>query len=230
MSPINAVGFYGSYSKGIDHEFSPILSYMHELDRHFFHHHFMNCFIPNFDLEEDDSFYYLCGELPGAKAEDITIEPSNDHTLVIYGATHRPSTGHLSRKQDEIGGEHSVSPTQEVGTKFTEEAEVNTSVANDAPGSPSRHLWLPFHHRATGATQTENSVMASPHAGQGNLLSERLVGNFRRMFKFPTPVVEEGIKANLEGGLLTVLIPKKATCKGMDKLRRIPITQGQMRG
>jgi len=32
-----------------------------------------------------------CGEIPGAKAEDITIVPTNDHTLVIYGVTQRPS-------------------------------------------------------------------------------------------------------------------------------------------
>jgi hypothetical protein len=35
----------------------------------------MNCFIPRFDLEEDAHFYYLRGEIRGAKAEDITIEP-----------------------------------------------------------------------------------------------------------------------------------------------------------
>jgi HSP20 family molecular chaperone IbpA len=76
---------------GIDRNFSPIINYLDEFDRHFSHRHrFLNCFIPRFDLEEDASNYYLYGEVPGARVEDINIEATDEHTLVIHGVTQRP--------------------------------------------------------------------------------------------------------------------------------------------
>jgi len=229
MSPLSQLAFHRGYNGGIDHDFSPILRYIDELDRHFSHHHsFMNCFIPRFDLEEDDRFYYLCGEIPGAKADDIVIEPHDDHTLIIYGATHRPSTGPLGPKQNQIDGEHPLPPPTRVsGTKLTEEAEFDPSDPTDKPAFTSRHIRLPFHHSTADATtQAGNTPKASQQLGQGILLSERLVGNFHRTFAFPMPVIEEAIKANLEDGLLSLLIPKKVKCKDMDKVRRIPIVGG----
>lgn len=46
----------------------------------------MNCFIPRFDLEEDSHFYYLYGEVPGAKVEDITIEAHGEKKPWSYTA------------------------------------------------------------------------------------------------------------------------------------------------
>jgi hypothetical protein len=55
----------------------------------------MNCFILHFNLKEDNCFYYLYSEFPGIKADDIVIKPYNNYILIIYGATHCPSTSPL---------------------------------------------------------------------------------------------------------------------------------------
>lgn len=86
------------FSEDIDEQFPSAIRYLDELHRHFSNHHrFMNRFIPRFDLTEDDHFY--C-ELPGAKADYITIEPSNDHTLRIYGIIRRLNSGLPSPDQN----------------------------------------------------------------------------------------------------------------------------------
>jgi HSP20 family protein len=110
------------------------------------------------------------------------------------------------------------------GTKLTEEAKFDSSGTTDQPAFTS-HIRLPFHHSTTGTTQAGNTTKAPQQAGRGILLSERLIGNFHRTFAFPMPVVEEAIKANLEDGLLSLLIPKKVKCKDMDQVRRISIVQ-----
>jgi len=97
MSPFTQLERPFTGGSNIDRNFSPILNYLDEFDRHFSHRHrFMNCFIPRFDLEEDASFYYLYGEIPGAKVEDINIEAHDDHTLVVSGTTHRPTPPNLA--------------------------------------------------------------------------------------------------------------------------------------
>jgi HSP20 family molecular chaperone IbpA len=103
MSPFGQLNWRRCYGRGIDTNFNPILHYIDEIDPHFSNHHrLMNCFIPRFDLEEDDRCYYLRGETPGAKAEDITIEPQDSHTLEISGSVHRYSTSHSTPRAEEI--------------------------------------------------------------------------------------------------------------------------------
>jgi HSP20 family protein len=101
----------------------------------------VNCFIPRFDLEEDAHFYYLGGEIPRAKAEDITIEPRDSHTLVIYGSSQRHSTGHntLRAKEDQTdNSEHSASPPAAVSTEGrTEHAKCDPASNNEKPGLTS---------------------------------------------------------------------------------------------
>lgn len=91
MSPFSQLtSVNAGYGGGIDRDFSPILNYLDEFDRHFSRRHrFVNCFIPRFDLEEDQHNYYLYGDIPGASVEDITVEAHDNHTLEIYGKTNR---------------------------------------------------------------------------------------------------------------------------------------------
>jgi HSP20 family protein len=202
----------------VDDQFPSAIRYLDELYRHFSNHH-QNRFIPRFDLTEDDHFYYLCGELPGAKADYITIEPSNDHTLRIYGTIPRLNSG---------------LPSPDQNSHTCKETEVQVNKVNDTVSSPpadkgtpfqSRHIRLPFHHHPVGDSREGNrsNTLLQPH--QGILLSERLVGNFHRKFDFLMPVEEEAIKANLENGLLTLLLPKKVQCRDLDKPRTIPIVE-----
>jgi HSP20 family molecular chaperone IbpA len=91
MSPFSQLSSPSTgYGGGIDRDFSPILNYLDEFDRHFSRRHrFVNCFIPRFDLEEDENNYYLYGDIPGAGVADINIEAHDNHTLVIWGKTQR---------------------------------------------------------------------------------------------------------------------------------------------
>ena len=47
MSSFTQIASHLSYGNTIDRNFSPILNYIDEFDRHFSHRHrFVNCFIP----------------------------------------------------------------------------------------------------------------------------------------------------------------------------------------
>jgi HSP20 family protein len=276
MSPFSQLGSaLGGLSSGIDHEFNSAIRHLDQFDRHFSHsHRFMNCFIPRFDLEEDAKFYYVYGELPGAKEEDITIEAHGQNTLVVYGRTHRPVT--LSQQTSEHHSEKS--DTSENYVKVPHRENQNKGVPPSADGStyitadvsdagkpiPGQHFPAtpngtypeidrrdpsppasrqanfinidvsdagkpsPRHHHP------HHSVEHDPIAEAANkipehrtLLSERLVGDFHRNFTFPCPISEEGVKASMESGLLTLLVPK---VEGKARGRKIHIGQNQVPG
>lgn len=202
MSPFGQFNFRRSITGGMESNFNPILHYIDELDRHFSnHHHLLNCFIPRFDLEEDSHFFYLHGEIPGAKAENITVVPLDSTTLEISGSVHRHNSSLGTPRAQEIqsdDNEHrsSLSSTDTSRNGKTEDSKLGSRKD---------------HH------QQENKL----------LLSERLVGSFHRTFTFPSPVDEDAITAILKDGLLTVQIPKKKGLNVVDKTRRITITEGK---
>lgn len=49
-------------------------------------------FTPRFDVRESDDAYHLDGELPGISQENVDIEFSDPHTLVIKGRSEREFT------------------------------------------------------------------------------------------------------------------------------------------
>lgn len=139
MSPFGQLTSHLGFNGGIDRDFNPVLNYVDELDRHFSRrHHLLNCFIPRFDLEEDSQCYYLYGEIAGASAENITIEPRDKNTLVIYGTTHRPGTGVGSRIKN--NSHHVPSPTKAKGAENNDDAKADSSspIGNLARVSPDR--------------------------------------------------------------------------------------------
>lgn len=230
MSPFSQLGSIlpgkGPHHNGLDHEFSPILHYIDEFDRHFSHRHrFMNCFIPRFDLEEDSHSYYLYGELPGAKVEDITIEAHGENTLVVYGRTNRPYS--LSQNQDK---ENKGTPPSDDGNTY-----VNVKASDAEKPIPGQHSPAasnekpnPPHHDPNRLVSHDSSTEAVNKLPQRRtLLSERLVGEFHRTFTFPCPIAEEGVKASMENGVLYLLVPK---VEGRTRGRRIQIEQNRQHG
>lgn len=165
----------GLNSSAIDRNFSPVLNYIDEFDRHFSHRHrFVNCFIPRFDLEEDAHSYYLYGDLPGARVEDLGIEVRDEYTLVIDGHT-----------------------TQHAPHDLLGDGE------NPPETAPERRL----------------------------LMSERLGGDFHRIFAFPAPVSEDGVGARMEDGVLCIVVPKRERVE-VKRGRKVPIMRrgGNVRG
>lgn len=240
MSPFTHLNnAYGTARGGVDRNFSPVINFLDEFDRHFSHHHrFMNCYIPRFDLEEDAQFYYLYGEVPGARTEDINVEAHDDHTLVISGTTRHPgsihSPAHEYVKVDVPGihngeyfendgayaGKAAVGRYQDPyeSTPSTTQPEASTAeISNPAPARPEE--------RQHSQRREHSEDRQPPHPLQRRtLLSERLVGDFSRTFAFPTPIDEGATRASVENGLLCLIVPKKEQAKKMG--RKIPILGG----
>jgi len=242
MSPFTQLNSaFGTARGGVDRNFSPAINFLDEFDRHFSHHHrFMNCYIPRFDLEEDAQFYYLYGEVPGTRTEDISVEAHDDHTLVISGTTRRlgsiHSPAHEYVKVDvPVSGIHNGEYFEndgayagkaavgqypgpyETSPNATQPGASTTDTGNLAPAHPEERQ----HSR-----EREHSKERQPHhpLQRRTLLSERLVGDFSRTFAFPTPIDEGTTRASVENGLLCLVVPKREQAKKMG--RKIPILGG----
>jgi HSP20 family molecular chaperone IbpA len=252
MSPFSNLNFAAGglgYGNGIDRNFSPILNYLDEFDRHFSgHHRFINCFIPRFDLEEDAHNYYLYGDIPGANVNDITVEAHDDHNLVIYGKTVRPGSERrgegeeVNAKEDQEfvkvmveDHKHVQHPEVKNSNQGTggEDQDIGTVPAQTAPGynaatpsfPPPPQQARPHHQRHPTVASGQGSHL---HSDYLILLSERLVGDFHRTFAFPQAVVEEGVKASMENGVLSLVVPKRAKLDEPKRGRRVPILHGHL--
>lgn len=240
MSPFSQLQTSLGYGNGIDRDFSPIMNYIDEFDRHFSRRHrFMNCFIPRFDLEEDAHNYYLYGDIPGATVNDITVEAHDDHTLVVYGKTFRPGPERNSEEQGTLkvgveDREHGGDQKGEYGQQqqlapTTQENQVAPPTQNYPP-PPTQPAQVHPHHQRHGTTPFA-TLQSEPQpqftaSGHRILLSERLVGDFTRTFAFPTPVIEAGVQASMENGVLSLVVPKKEKTEERKTGRKIPILKG----
>jgi len=220
MSPLGQLSSYLGNHRGIDRDFNHVLSYVDELDRHFSHrHHLVNCVVPRFDLEEDSQLYYLYGEVPGAKADDIAIEPRDKNTLVICGTIHRPDA-----KTVKANDPLAESTTE--GTSTKNNTETQRPILTDKVSHGPQHTHsLTREDGTTSYIPLAGSSKPSHRTTHKTLLNERLLGDFHRTFIFPTPVVEEAVQATLDDGILTVLIPKMER-SSIDSTKRIPIMHG----
>lgn len=70
------------------------------------------------------------------------------------------------------------------------------------------------------ATQNnETSVTrAEEHKGTTYWMSERSIGEFKRSFSFPQRVDQDGVKASLKNGILSVVVPKERKAKQTKKV------------
>lgn len=202
----------------IEHEAATMTNYIEDIDRFFHHHRFMHCFSPRFDLEDHSHFFLLTGDIPGAKAQDIIIEPRDERTLVVSRNVH------TSTSDTEEPEKSDAKPTQ--AAPNTENKESSTSPEEtfktpNIPSSPPSRARFPLHLSSfahirggkSSGTQSESNIEKDGHAPEFTLLlNERLgtaVTRFSRTFTFPMPIEEDAIQASLEDGILRILIPKK---------------------
>ncbi|PGG96634.1 hypothetical protein AJ79_09507 [Helicocarpus griseus UAMH5409] len=143
----------------------------------------LRTFAPRFDVREGKDAYHLDGELPGINQKDIDIEFTDSQTLVIKGRSEREYSA-------SSGGE----PGEKAGKK-THHATVEDEGEGGACGAVTK----------TGGTSQE---VGQVREGTKFWVSERSVGEFSRTFSFPTKVDQNGVKASLKNGILTVTIPK----------------------
>jgi len=139
-------------------------------------------FSPRFDVREVNDTYLLDGEVPGISQSDIEIEFSDSNTLVVKGHSRRDYENVVPRT--EKSSDQATSPKSYQPTVEAEDDEGNKSsaiaLAKPSPKEVSKKYWV----------------------------SERQVGQFLRTFTFPARVDQNGVKANLKNGILSIIIPK----------------------
>jgi HSP20 family protein len=184
--------------------------------------HSIRAFQPKFDVQEDKESYVLQGELPGIAQKDVDIQFTDAQTLVIKGRVERehhagsPPAGAIEgsaggQKSIEEGGEGTqphkatVEDEGEEGKEGKEAKEAKD--AQDAQAS-NNHEKQVVHQQKKKEPQPQHKYW----------VTERSVGEFYRSFTFPGRVDQDGVKANLKDGILTVVVPK-AVAKEAKKIR-----------
>jgi HSP20 family molecular chaperone IbpA len=142
----------------------------------------ISSFAPRFDVRESKDAYHLDGELPGIAQKDIEIEFSDPQTLNIKGRAVREY--HSNNVDNETENANAPKPA-------SVEDENND---ND---------------KAVQKTSDKKEV-SKPANNYKYWVSERSVGEFHRAFNFPSRVDQDGVKASLKNGVLSVLVPKAA--------------------
>ncbi|KAE8389974.1 hypothetical protein ETB97_003065 [Aspergillus alliaceus] len=149
-------------------------------------------FTPRFDVYESNDSYYLNGELPGANQNDIDIEFTDPHTLAIKGRvkrTYSDDTSNTSEVSEEASSANALQPTVE-----------DEDESSNAPRANS-----PIESSTTQMTTQEQTKPRYKY-----WITERSVGEFHRVFTFPTRVDQDIVKASLRDGILSVIVPKEA--------------------
>ncbi|KHN99758.1 heat shock protein 30 [Metarhizium album ARSEF 1941] len=143
---------------------------------------------PKFDVRETEEAYELHGELPGINKDAVQIEFTEPQTMSIRGRSERtytegdPSAGQI----EDVTDKPAITQTGEGSHKATAQDEgaenaVDKSEAGQGKGQPSKYKYW---------------------------LTERSVGEFSRVFNFPTPVQHDAVSASFKDGILTVTVPK----------------------
>lgn len=155
-------------------------------------------FAPKFDIRESNNGYHLEGELPGVEQDKIEIEFTDPQTLIIKGRSQRNSS-HVNNSEDvendsdsetESGSTKSRQPTVEDEGEETNSNGVATPKSSDDDEPEQK----------PGRTGPVNKY----------LVSERSIGEFHRTFTFPSRIEQDGVKARLRNGILSVQVPREA--------------------
>ena len=171
---------------------------------------------PRFDVKEDKDGYAVQGEVPGVEQKDLSIEFTDEHTLVIKGRSERhtqqgqrPEAVEAEKPAAAI--ENTSTPASEASVKShqaTIEDESTETPANDSAFTEAQPV-MPTEEVVTTPEQPKSDFW----------VSERRVGEFKRSFAFPSRVNQDEVKASLKNGILSILVPKAA----VPESRRIDI-------
>lgn len=173
-------------------------------------------FQPRFDVKESKDSYELQGEFPGFEQKDITIEFTDANTLSIKGRRERYSEeGTRPSAQVEAQSEQPQvaenTETAESETNSYHKASVEDEFVTDMSGANPDATPAETPAESVAATETPaQEVAPAPKNESRYWVSERSVGEFSRTFSFANRVDHENVKASLDKGLLSVLIPKAA--------------------
>jgi len=184
-------------------EFAPIFRLFDEYDRQAFRdvdRQFSNSirsFTPKFDVKETKEAYELHGELPGVDQKNVNIEWTDNNTLTISGKhEHVREEG---QRPAAIGGGEEQKRIESSNTK--DDKAHQPTVEDESAEYANKDTQV-----ATQSQQQEVTKREEPK--HKYWVSERSVGSFHRSFAFPARVDQDGVKASLKNGILSIVVPK----------------------
>jgi len=166
-------------------------------------------FTPKFDVREVNDSYYLDGELPGALQDNIEIEFTDPHTLVIKGKTARVSETQQGSLAD-LNTEESAPSGASSPKSFHATVEDVNDDGDDtvmSSGENAAHSVSPKVN--TLVTKGESSLSKNSTPQFKYWVAERSFGEFSRTFNFLERINQDGVRANLKNGILSVVVPKQ---------------------
>jgi HSP20 family molecular chaperone IbpA len=185
-------------------------------------------FIPAFDVRESNDAYHLDGELPGVDQSNIDIEFTDPQTLVVKGRTERnyPSTLPSASPQIEPRGQdtpttsasRTPSPSWHQPTVEDDDeddgnvSDARSSTASVRSASSSQSAVIVEKSSTSTPAPAESSTTSTPSTDH-YWLAERSVGEFQRTFAFSARVDQDGVRAALKNGILSIVVPKEAAPK-----------------
>jgi len=168
-------------------------------------------FQPRFDVKELPHAYELHGELPGIDQKDIEIEFTDPQTLTIRGRIERTYTSGAPPSNLVEG--------QKSSGAITEGGEQQQQQQQQEQQQQSRKATVEEEGEAKDKDKEGKSTEVTTTDQQGQQVqqqqeqakywvSERTVGEFARSFSFPGRVDQDGVKATMNNGILSILVPK----------------------
>jgi HSP20 family molecular chaperone IbpA len=190
-------------------------------------------------VRESNDAYYLDGELPGVDQANIDIEFTDPQTLVVKGRTERnyAPTSASPQIETEIQREPrgKDTPTSSTSTSRTpspswhqptveDDDEVDEGNVSDARSTSSSASASSKHSTSASAVivQKPSDPAPAPAAVSSSSsspstdhywIAERSIGEFQRKFAFTTRVDQDGVRAALRNGILSIVVPKEAAPK-----------------
>ncbi|KAI5302088.1 hypothetical protein KEM56_001051 [Ascosphaera pollenicola] len=204
---------------------------------------FVKSFAPKFDVRETKEGYHLDGELPGLRRKDIDIEFSDPHTLLVKGEVKREYHTSNAEEESEKEEKSEKTPESQISNNGSQrllqssphQATVEDTDEDGNPIGPPQPIVSDnrtvrkersFSGEESGRAAKKAKKQHHHHHHLPDLspsrvkywVSERTTGSFHRSFNFPSKVDQDGVKASLKDGLLSVFVPKQKEQKGKKKV------------
>ncbi|KXX81695.1 30 kDa heat shock protein [Madurella mycetomatis] len=152
-------------------------------------HQHLRTFNPRFDIRETETAYELHGELPGVDRENINIEFTDPQTIVVCGRVERTYTAGTPPAGLVEGG-----------------AQMSGTITEKGEAEMAKNKALAGNGESKGVTKQGDEDGAGEKCKYW--VQERSTGEFARTFSFPSRVNQDAVTANLNNGILSLVVPK----------------------
>ena len=182
-------------------EFSPLFRLFDEYERQALRHVDRNVrsFSPKFDVKELPESYELHGEFPGIEQRNINIEWTDGNTLTISGR-HETVKEEVTKPQTLLEG---AEQSKQIEPAEKKDEHYHKPTVEDEGAEP---FASPANNNQVGKKSEQDIKNADDDTKFW--VSERSVGEFHRSFAFPARIDQEGVKASLKNGILSIVVPK----------------------